>query len=356
MNIKDSPLKWIAWESTRKCNLRCIHCRSGAESAKFESIDTKNAYFLMDRVAEFANPVFVLSGGEPLLRLDIFDIAEYGTKKGFRMALATNGTMLDDKICSKIKDVGIKIVSLSIDGSKPHIHDEFRKQKGAFKEILKGIRLLNKYKIDFIVNSSFTRRNQYDIENTYKLAKKLKALAWYMFIVVPIGRGKNMLDEMIDRDDYEKILKWHCKMEMEENRMIMRPTCAPSYYRVFTEEQKKKKEHIKRKTLTFSPGGSKGCVAAQSIAYINAEGDVYPCSYFTESGGNLFKQSFIKIWNSELFRKFRDYSAYTGRCGICEYRNICGGCRARAHIYNNDMASDDPYCSYVPMQERKQCL
>jgi radical SAM protein with 4Fe4S-binding SPASM domain len=311
-------------------------------------VDTKKAIELMEKVAEFARPVFVLTGGEPLLRGDIFELAKYGTKLGFKMAMATNGSLVTDEVCEKIKGSGIKIISLSLDGPGAEAHDNFRKQKGSFDAVISAAEKFRAHGIEFLINSSFTKRNQPYIEDTYLLARKLGAKAWYMFIVVPMGRGKGLLDELISREDYEKILKWHYNMEIKEHEILVRPTCAPSYYRIFAEEQKKSGNNSDRRKLSFSPGGGKGCVAGQSIAYISAEGDVYPCSYFTGPGGNIFRQKFSEIWESGLFKSFRDYSDYKSRCGVCDYRNTCGGCRARALIYDNDLKSNDPYCGYVP--------
>ncbi len=345
-------LRWIAWESTRNCNLNCIHCRSLANNSLQEHINTEQAFLLLRKVADFAKPVFVLSGGEPLLRKDIFEIAEYGSKLGLKMALATNGTLITDEICKKIKDSGIKVVALSLDGSSAEVHDDFRKQIGAFDGILRGIEILKKHGIDFIINSSFTKRNQHDIENTYKLAKSLGAKAWYMFIIVPTGRAKELLDELISKEDYEKILNWHYEVEQEEESMFLRPICAPSYYRIFVEKSLKDKKTPKRRSPSFSPGGTKGCVAAQTIAYIDSKGDVYPCSYFPISAGNIFEKSMEEIWNSDLFRSFRDFSLYEDRCGECEFVRICGGCRARALIYNGNYLAQDPYCDYIPKKMR----
>ena len=341
-------LKWVAWESTVKCNLDCIHCRSTAGAAGHEPAGTAKAKLLMDRVAEFARPVFVLSGGEPLLRKDIFELAEYGTKLGFRMAMATNGSLITGDTCRRMKGSGIKIVALSLDGSTAAVHDDFRRQKGCFEGTLRGIRHLKENNIEFIINSSFTKRNSRDIPNTYAMAKSLGAKAWYMFLVVPMGRGADILGEMIGREEYEDILRWHYGMESAEGSILVRPTCAPSYYRIYAEEEKKRGGRSGRRNLSYSPGGGKGCVAAQSIAYIGAGGDVYPCSYFTLSGGNIYKQKFAEIWGSELFRSFRGSLTGADRCGVCEYAGICGGCRARALIYEGDMLANDPYCAHAP--------
>ncbi len=343
--------KWIAWEITRRCNLKCVHCRSSSslEVEGHPDFSFEEATRVLDDIASFAKPVVVLSGGEPLLREDVFDIAAHGTKKGLRMCLATNGTLVTQETCGRIKEAGIKMVSLSLDGSTAAFHDDFRSQPGAFESTLNAARLFKENGIQFLINSSFTKRNQDEIPKIYKLAKSLGATAWYMFMIVPTGRGKDILQELISPEDYEELLKWHFEMEKNEDEMLVRPTCAPSYYRVVLEQAKEQGEKFKRRSLQFSTGGSKGCLAGQLICLIDVDGNVLPCSYFPKAAGNIREQSFKDIWNnSSLFQEMRDFKGYKGRCGSCEYVGVCGGCRARAYAVTGDYLDEEPFCSHVP--------
>jgi len=347
--------KWIAWETTRRCNLQCIHCRSssGAHSPQ-DGFSTAEAFQLIDTIAEFYPAVLVLSGGEPLLRPDIFDLARRGTDRGLRMCLATNGTLVDAAVCQRIKAAGIRIVSLSLDGATAAVHDNFRAQPGAFDGAVRAARLFREAGIEFIVNSSFTKRNQGDIAATFRLAKALGATAWYLFMIVPTGRGEDVLSELIAADDYEEILRWHYEQEKRETAMLMRPTCAPHYYRVVAEENRKAGEKLARRSLKFSTGGAKGCIAGQTICLIDNDGEVYPCSYFPRSAGNVKRAPFREIWqDSPLFRELRDYGNFKGKCGACEYLIICGGCRARAFAVTGDYMAEEPYCNYVPVRLRR---
>lgn len=343
--------KWIAWEITRRCNLRCIHCRSSSEeTVKGHPDPSKDECFrIIDDITSYAKPVLVLTGGEPLLRDDFFEIAEYARSKGLRVCLATNGTLVNEDICKRLKEVDIKMVSLSLDGPNEKVHDDFRKQEGAFQGTINAAKLFKKFDIPFLINSSFTKRNQDTIVEVYKLAKELGATAWYMFMIVPTGRAEELLSELIGQEDYEKILNWHYDMESEEKDILVRPTCAPQYYRIIFERTKREGKKFERRSLKFSTGGAKGCVAGQLICLINVDGDVMPCSYFPLSAGNLKKASFRDIWeNSELLRNLRNFSSYKGNCGICEYVNVCGGCRARAYCLKDDYLETDPYCNYIP--------
>jgi len=316
---------------------------------------TSEAFRIIDDIVSYAKPVVVLSGGEPLVRQDVFEIARHGTDKGLRMCLATNGTLVNEEICGKIKNSGIRIVSLSLDGSTETVHDDFRSQKGAFSGTINAARLFKQHGIEFIINSSFTKRNQEDIPKVYKLAKELGATAWYMFMIVPTGRGEEIMDELISKEDYEEILDWHYQMEKDEKNMLVRPTCAPHYYRVVLQKSKEEGSKFEKRTLKFSTGGAKGCIAGQLICLIDVDGNVLPCSYFPKPAGNVMQQSFKDIWeNSELFKELRDFKSYKGRCGSCEYITVCGGCRARAYSIHGDYLEEEPFCGYTPIKMKKR--
>jgi len=324
------------------------------EAKGHPDFSTEEAYRILDDIASYAKPVMVLSGGEPLLRSDVFDIAKYGTKKGMRMCIATNGTLVTEEICRNMKAAEVKMVSLSLDGSTDAVHDDFRSQKGAFAGTINAARLFKEHGIPFLINSSFTKRNQEEIPKVYKLAKELGATAWYMFMIVPTGRGEDIMNELISKEDYEEILDWHYQMEKNEHDLLVRPTCAPHYYRVVLQKQKEEGEKFERRSLKFSTGGSKGCIAGQVICLIDVDEDVLPCSYFPRSAGNLKEKSFKDIWeHSELFLEMRDFKKYKGRCGSCEYIGVCGGCRARAYSVTGDYLGEEPFCSYIPYRVRK---
>jgi heme b synthase len=348
--------KWLAWEVTGRCNLNCIHCRASSSMTSHDTdFTTEEARKLIDDITSFCSPVLVLSGGEPLLRPDLFEIARYGTEKGLRMCIATNGTLVTDDVCAKMKESGIRIVSLSLDGSTAVVHDDFRKQAGAFEATLRAAETFNRNGIKFIVNSSFAKRNQHDIADTYRLAKRIGAHAWYMFMIVPTGRGEKILSELISKEDYEEILEWHYQMEKNETDMLVRPTCAPHYYRVRLQKAREEGLKIQPRTLSFSTGGGKGCICAQTIAFIDSKGNVQPCSYFPVVAGNVKKQHFREIWyHSELFESLRAFEKYKGRCGECEYLNVCGGCRARADAVLEDYLQEEPFCDYVPIRTKRR--
>jgi radical SAM protein with 4Fe4S-binding SPASM domain len=316
---------------------------------------TEEGKKLLKEIADFSKPVVVLSGGEPLLRPDIFELAGYGTSLGLRMCMATNGALVNDEVCEKMKQADIKMVSLSLDGSNAEVHDDFRQSPGAFEGVMNAAEHFRRHGQKFLINSSFTKRNQSDIANTFKVAKSIGATAWYMFMIVPTGRGEEIMSELISKEDYEEILDWHYQQEKLEGDILMRPTCAPHYYRIVPQKAKAEGVTFERRSLTFSTGGGKGCIAAQSICLIDCFGNVKPCSYFHRTAGNVKTTPFREIWeNSEIFKDLRNFKAYKGKCGQCEYINVCGGCRARADAIHGDYMAEEPFCNYVPIKAQKK--
>ena len=174
-----------------------------------------------------------------------------------------------------------------------------------------------------------------------------------MFMIVPTGRGEDIMEELVPQEMYDELLEWHYEMEKQEQDILVRPTCAPNYYRLVLEKKKAGDGDFERRSLKFSTGGSKGCLAGQVICLLDVDGNVLPCSYFPLSAGNIREQSFQEIWDtSKLMLDMRDFKAYKGRCGSCEYVNVCGGCRARAYAMEGDYMAEEPFCNYVPRKQK----
>ncbi|RPJ10114.1 MAG: radical SAM protein, partial [Deltaproteobacteria bacterium] len=214
LSIPPSPrstpeLRMIAWELTRSCNLACMHCRASAEFGPYENeLSTEEVFRVMDEIAVVGKPVIILTGGEPLLRQDIFDLALYGTNKGFRMVMATNGTLFTEETIGKMKASGIQRISVSIDGPDAESHDAFRRVKGSFEGSLKGIALAREGGLEFQINTTITQVNLHLVPDILRLAVQLGAVALHIFLLVPTGRGKEMRDQEISPADYEKTLHW----------------------------------------------------------------------------------------------------------------------------------------------------
>jgi heme b synthase len=340
----------IAWEVTRSCNLNCVHCRAAANCGPYPGeLSTQKCFQLIDEIAAMSSPVIILTGGEPLLRPDIFEIAAYGTGKGLRMVLATNGTLVDESIARRMIASGIKRVSISIDGADAQSHDAFRNEPGAFAGAMRGIDALKSAGMEFQINTTITAANLFQIKDILKLAKKLGAAAHHIFLLVPTGRGRDLADQAITASEYEKTLLWF-HQESLNCEIQLKATCAPHYFRIM-HQNKIKDAEPKKKVGGHFHESTRGCLGGISFCFISHVGQVQPCGYLELDCGNVKKQSFAEIWkNSEVFRNLRDLSKYGGKCGRCDFIKVCGGCRARAYEATGDYLAEEPLCLYQPKQ------
>jgi len=352
MMNKNIP-RLIFWELTKRCNLNCAHCRAEAEDIDYSGeIDTPGIKKIMDDIASEYSPILILTGGEPLYRDDIFDIASYAVSKKFRVALATNGTLINDDIAKKIKSAGIARASISIDGSTAPSHDGFRGIPGSFESALNGARLLKKNGVEFQFNMTVTKRNVDEIEDILALAVKEGAAALHLFMLVPVGCGVEIAEtDMISAEKYEEVLNWFYDRSRDVD-IEFKATCAPHYYRIIRQRAKEE-----GRTLSFETDGmaamTRGCLAGTGVCFISHRGEVQPCGYLPLSAGNVVKTPFPEVWEkSELFATLRDFNMLKGKCGACEYKSVCGGCRARAFYAENDMLGEEPYCLYEPVKGR----
>jgi heme b synthase len=305
---------------------------------------------LIDEIASFSTPVVILTGGEPLLREDIYDIARYGTSRGLRMVIAPNGTLLDAEKAKRLKACGIQRASISLDGASQESHDRFRRVEGAFHGALRGIELLKGVGLEFQVNTTVTQRNAWELPAILELAVHLGAVAHHIFLLVPTGRGKELEGEEIRAEQYEKILHWFYD-QREKVPLQLKATCAPHYYRILRQRARQEGKRITPQSHGFD-AMTRGCLGGIGFCFISYRGDVQPCGYLEVFSGSVKEQGLQEIWErSAVFERLRDFSSYKGRCGRCEYIRVCGGCRARAFEANGDFLSEEPLCSYQP--ERK---
>ena len=390
----------IFWEVTKGCNLRCIHCRATAtELSSPTDLPTSRALDIIDQIAAYANPILILSGGEPLYRPDIFQLARYGTDKGLRVALATNGTMVTKDIARRIVDSGVKRVSISLDGADSTTHDTFRGIPGAFDAAVYGLRNLKELGMSVQINMTIARHNARQLPQVLDLARNIGADALHTFLLVPVGCGVDIATEqMVAPDEYEEMLNWFYDQSLEGG-IELKATCAPHYFRVARQRRAADRRaadshggngktaapaigpnemlmpgstgiaihpHAAGKNAELSgvahghPGGhpdgmnamTKGCLAGTGVCFISHEGEIYPCGYLPAIAGDLRKQSFVDIWeNSVVFNELRDTDNLKGKCGCCEFRNVCMGCRARAYARTGDYLDEEPFCVYEPKSE-----
>ena len=389
---KEYKPRLIFWEVTKGCNLRCIHCRATAtELMSPRDLPTSKALNIISQIADFGNPILVLSGGEPLYRQDIFQLAKYATSRGLRAALATNGTLVTKDIAEKIKNSGIKRVSISLDGADATTHDTFRGIPGAFDAAIYGMRNLQELGVSVQINTTIARHNAHQLPDVLTLARRLGADALHTFLLVPVGCGVDIAaEQMVPPDEYERMLNWFYDQSLSGD-IELKATCAPHYFRVLRQRRAADRmagreaapavashpHEIGPTDMTMPgstgislkpnggppvghtghPGGhpgdmnamTKGCLAGTGVCFISHDGEVFPCGYLPALAGDLRKQSFAEIWNdSEVFGQLRDDDNLKGKCGCCEFRHVCMGCRARAFAASGDFLAEEPFCVYEP--------
>ncbi|GBF11996.1 radical SAM protein [Tepidibacillus infernus] len=342
----------IFWELTEGCNLKCVHCRATAQpNRNKEELSTEEAYQVIDQIASLGDPILILTGGEPLYRPDFYEIASYALQKGLKVALATNGTLIDQYHARKIKEIGIKRVSISIDGANKETHDGFRGIPGAFDQALEGAKFLQDAGVDVQFNTTISKHNVDQIEELLQLAVDKKAVALHLFMLVPVGCGIQIAEnQMLPSEQYEEVLAWFSE-QSREAPLEIKATCAPHYYRIIRQKAKERGEKV-----TFQTHGmaamTKGCLAGTGVFFISHKGKVQPCGYLPVEAGDVKKQTLKEIWNeSPVFLKLRDQESLEGKCSVCEYINVCSGCRARAFYETGNYMAEEPYCIYQPARD-----
>ncbi len=343
-------LRLIAWEVTRACNLACKHCRAEARQEPFPGeLDTQEAKALIDSFPQTGSPIIIFTGGEPLLRTDVFDLAVYAREKGLRCVMAPNGTLINAQNAEAMRESGIERVSISIDGPEAASHNAFRGVPGAFESSMQGIEYLKKAGIPFQINTTVTQNNLARFEEIFSLAQYVGAVAWHIFLLVPTGRAAELQEEIISAQEYERILNWFYDFRRQTD-MHLKATCAPHYHRVL--RQRAREEGIAVTQENFGLDAvSRGCLGGIGFCFISHSGQVQPCGYLELDCGQVRDKPFPEIWaDSPQFAALRDSSAYQGKCGICEYHRVCGGCRARALTMNGHYLAEEPLCSYQPSE------
>lgn len=357
-------LRLLFWESTIKCNLNCAHCRRvDSEMDAHTDMTTEQAKVLIDQLAQLGQsqpfmPIIVFSGGEPLVRGDIFELIEHAGQRSVISALATNGTLVDADTADRIKDSAIQRVSISLDGATADIHDKLRMLDGSFDQAVVGIKNLADRKVPFQINITLTKNNAHQLEDIYELAKSLGAVAVHVFMLVPVGCGQSLAEtDMLSPQEYEEML---LKVSALDSRgeIEMKVTCGPHYERVVRQQglaKARSDAQVAGAGSTPGRGGhgrpSKGCLAGLGVIFVAHNGDVFPCGYLPVKCGNVLEEKLDKIWlGSGDLARMRDGGALEGKCGICGYRQVCGGCRARAYSVDGNYMAEEPFCAYIPPQ------
>jgi len=346
----------IAWEVTRACAYACVHCRADAQHQRDpRELTTEEAFQLVDRLVEFGSPILIFTGGDPMMRRDLFDLIAYATEMGLRCSLTPTATALPTLArLQKAKDAGVRRIALSLDAPRPEVHDAFRKVPGSWQRTMNILHRAQDVGLSVQVNTTVAKHNVDILPEMVPFVEEVNAVQWSAFFLVPTGRA--MIEQMISPEEHERVFNWLYNLS-KEAPFDIKSTAAPMYRRVAIE--RKKAESGGDQPVTFQGAGfqyadglnrpTKGVNDGNGFLFISHIGEIEPSGFLPISAGDVRNDDVVDVYrNSKLFRDLRDYSKLKGKCGICEYRDVCGGQRGRAYGVTGDYMETDPACAYEP--------
>jgi radical SAM protein len=351
----------VAWEITRACALACVHCRAEAQPQRdLRELTTEEGFQLIDELVEIGGPILILTGGDPLMRPDLLDFVRYASEKSLRVALSPTATVLVTRErLQEAREAGVARMQISLDGSKPEIQDAFRGRDGSFERTVEILETIRDLGVSLQIGTTVSRYNLYDLDGIAELVARYGAVMWSLFFLVPTGRGRT--EDMISAEEHERVFNRMYDLS-KRAPFDVRTTAAQHYRRVVIQRRRQEaaaSAGTPDSTLTVTGAGysfadglgqsSKGVNDGNGFAFVSHIGDVCPSGFLPLSAGNVREESFVEIYrHSQLFRELRDYRLLKGKCGLCDFRDVCGGSRARAFAVNGDYLESDPYCAYIP--------
>lgn len=325
------------FEITTNCNLKCNGCHANGGEKLYEEMTTDEAKKVIKGLSKIDDfRMLVLTGGEPFLRKDFFTLVRYAKDLGFYPTIASNGTLLSKDIAKELKKAGITGMALSIDSVDPAKHDLLRGVEGSFDKVLDGIKILKEEGLYIQANVTLSKSNYSEIDELLKLSDSLNAHVILLYQFIPTGRGKDLYEVALNKDELYNVIEKTYSMQ-KNLKPVISPIGLPEYWAyVFS-----KNGNYSRSMKKYFPG----CIAGKGMFYIKPNGDVWPCAFLPIKAGNVLEEDPYDIWTkSEVFLSLRDRSNLKGKCGDCNYKDVCGGCRARAYAFSNDFLSEDPLC------------
>ncbi len=352
VNFNERPFIAI-WEVTQACDLACVHCRASAQPDRHPmELSTEEGKGLIDQIAAMDVPVFVLTGGDPIKRPDLFELIGHARAKGVRVSLTPSATpLLTRDVIVRLKEAGLARLAVSLDGADAESHDAFRGMTGSFERTLNALRWANEIGLPTQVNTTFSRRNIGQIDAIVALMESLKITLWSVFFLVPTGRGK--LNDLLNAEEFEQVFAKIHSLSIKASFDIK--TTEAQHYRRFLLQQKvadklSGAERFMHMKVVDSIGRApRGLNDGKGFVFVSHTGEVYPSGFLPLTAGNIRNESLAAIYcESPLFRNLRDTSKLEGKCGVCEYKNVCGGSRARAYALTGNPFSEEPCCAYIP--------
>jgi AdoMet-dependent heme synthase len=364
LNYDETPFLAI-WEVTQSCDLACKHCRAAAQPiAHPDELSNAEGKALIDQIADMHIPIFVFTGGDPMKRKDVFELIRYGADKGVQVALTPSATpLLTREAIFKLKEAGLVRLGISLDGSTPEIHDNFRGLPGAWERTIQAVEWANEAGIPIQVHTTISRHNANDLDDLCNLFEKLAIVMWNVFFLVPVGRGQ--LDDLLSGDEFEKVFGKIYELSHRVSFQI-KTTEAMHYRRYLLQNnlEERKMGHGNPHTAKheYEPGAPTADAKTRTMGwatrrvndgkgfmFISHVGNVYPSGFLPIHAGNIRETPLADIYrNAPIFKSLRDTSKLEGKCGACEYKEICGGSRARAYAVTGDPLAQEPCCIYQP--------
>ncbi|KAB8127855.1 radical SAM/SPASM domain-containing protein [Gracilibacillus oryzae] len=354
----------VIWEVTRACALKCLHCRADAQHHRDpRELNFEEAKQLIDQIHSMNNPLLVFTGGDPLEREDLFDIAAYAINKGVRVSMTPSATPnVTRQVMEKAKEIGLARWAFSIDGPDAEIHDHFRGTSGSFDRTMEAIQYLHELHMPLQINTVISKYNVEYLEEMKLLMDQLDVVLWSVFFLVPVGRGQEK--DMISPADHERVFRWLYNVSQSSNFDI-KTTAAQHYRRVVLQQKARKQEtkiafeNVLKNGATGTVDGlgraPKGVNDGNGFIFISHIGDVYPSGLLPVKVGNVRLETLPDIYrNSPILKQLRDPDQYKGKCGVCEFRHVCGGSRSRAYAATGDYLESEPYCVYIPKAMRQK--
>ena len=349
----------VIWEMTQACDLACVHCRASAQPIRSSlELNTEEARQLIDEVARLGSPVFVLTGGDPLKRPDLFELVEYAASRGVRTSLTPSATpLLTLEVIERLKQCGLARLAISLDGPSAEIHDAFRRVAGSYDRTLSAARSAREMGLPLQINSTITRHNLEYLDAMITLVEQLDIVLWSVFFLVPTGRGSSA--DLISAEEFEGVFQ---KLYETAGRVKfdIKSTEAQHYRRHVLQcrTEEKRRGRLAFSSSEFNPHvrdgigrTPRGINDGKGFVFISHRGEVFPSGFLPVSAGNVRQQSLTELYrHSPLFVSLRDAANLKGKCGVCEFREICGGSRARAYALTGDMFAEEPYCVWIPRQ------
>ncbi len=347
MNFDQSPML-VIWEVTQACDLACVHCRASAQSERHpKELTTEQGYRLLDEIRSFGEPLMVFTGGDPLKRPDLYDLARYAVKIGLRTNVTPSATpLLTAEAIDRFKEAGVSRMAISLDGPDAASHDEFRGIPGTFERAMFALRHARDIGLDTQLQTTITRRNMGRLSEMADIAKEVRTKMWSLFFLIVTGRALEGDD--LQAAEYEKVFEF--MYELSKTAAFGVKTTEAMHYRRYV-AQRIKAEHgaTQNENAKGVAWRTAGVSDGKGFVFVSHTGEIFPSGFLPVTGGNVLEDSLTDVYrNSDLFQTLRDTTQRGGKCGLCEYQKICGGSRSRAFALTGDYLAEDPRCIYQP--------